>query len=153
MVIVDYNLKVDYDGSEPENEPGAQEEKEENSDTEYVNMETTHNGTFCQRMMPCNVMQRIEWLNQEQGPKIMALMLQHMYIWLGFSPKATRLLVREQGLDSPERLRVLTNKNADDISNVVMKPSSKNANGTTDRGQQVSVIAQKPKSSCLPIPS
>ena len=30
-VIVDYNLDVNYVGSESKNEPGAQEEKEENS--------------------------------------------------------------------------------------------------------------------------
>ena len=41
-------------------------------------------------------------------------MAQDMYVWLGLSPKAAKLLVREQGLDSPEMLRVLT-KNVDDI--------------------------------------
>ena len=41
----------------------------------------------------------------------MALWFQDMYIQLGFSPKAAKLLVRDQGLDSPERLRVLTDKN------------------------------------------
>ena len=53
------------------------------------------------------------------------------------------MLVREQGLNSPDRLRVLTDKNVDDICNVVRKPGSKNADGTPDRGQQVSVIAQE----------
>ena len=69
--------------------------------------------------------------------------LHNMYIWLGFSPEAAKLLVREQGLDSPDRLRVLTDKNVDDICNVVRTPGSKNADGTLDRGQQVSVIAQE----------
>ena len=73
----------------------------------------------------------------------MASKLQNMYIKLGFSPKAAKLLVREQGLDNPDRLRVLTDKNVDDICNVVRKPGDKNANGTPDRGQQVSVIAQE----------
>ena len=53
------------------------------------------------------------------------------------------MLVREQGLDSPERLRALTDKNVNDICNVVRKPGSKNADGTPNRGQQVSVIAQE----------
>ena len=38
-VIIDYNPDVDYEGSEPKNEPVAWEEKEENSDTEYANIE------------------------------------------------------------------------------------------------------------------
>ena len=62
-VIIDYDLDIDYDGSEPKNEPVAQEEKEENSNAEYVNMEMTCGGTFHQRMMPCNVMQRIQWIH------------------------------------------------------------------------------------------
>ena len=67
----------------------------------------------------------------------MALWLQDMYLRLRFSPEAARLLVREQRLDSPERLRDLTNKNVDDICNVMRKPGSKNANGMLDRRQQV----------------
>ena len=65
-----------------------------------------------------------------------------MYIQLGFSPKAAKLLIREQGLDSPERLKVLTDKNYN-ICNVMRKPGGKNTDGTPDRGQQVSVIAQE----------
>ena len=38
-VIVDNDPDVYYEGSEPEIEPVAQEEKEENSDAEYANME------------------------------------------------------------------------------------------------------------------
>ena len=72
----------------------------------------------------------------------MASKLQDMYIQLGFSPKAAKLLIREQGLDNPDRLRVLTDKNVDDICNVMRKPGSKNADGTPNRVQQVSVIAQ-----------
>ena len=71
----------------------------------------------------------------------MASKLQNMYIWLGFSPKTAKLLIREQGLDNPDRLRILMDKNVDDICNVVRKPGGKNADGTPNRGQQVSVIA------------
>ena len=73
----------------------------------------------------------------------MASWLQYMYIWLGFSPKADKLLVRDQGLDAFERLRVLPDKNVDDIYNVIRKPGGKNANKMPSRGQQVSVIAQE----------
>ena len=58
-------------------------------------------------------------VHKAQGPEIMASKLQNMYIWLGFSPKAAKLLIREQGLDSSDRLRVLTEKNVDDICDVV----------------------------------
>ena len=73
----------------------------------------------------------------------MALLLLDMYTHLGFSPKVAQLLIKEQGLDSPERLRVLTDKNVNDICNVVRKPAGKNTNGTPNRVQQVSVIAQE----------
>ena len=66
-----------------------------------------------------------------------------MYLWLRFSPEAARLLIRVQGLDSPERLRVFTDKNVDDICNVVRKPGGKNDDGTPNREQQVSVIPPK----------
>ena len=67
----------------------------------------------------------------------MASWLQDMYIWLGFSSKAAKLLVREKGLDSPERLQSLTYKCVYDICNVMRKPGSKNANRKPDREQQV----------------
>ena len=57
----------------------------------------------------------------------MASWLQDMYIRLGFSPKAVKLIVRKQGLDSPEKQRVLTDKNVDDICNAMRKLGSKNA--------------------------
>ena len=85
----------------------------------------------------------IQWVHREQGYVIMASCLQDMYIKLGFSLKAAKLLVTEQQLDSPDRLRVLTKKNVINICNIVRKPGSKNANGTCDRGQQVTVIAQE----------
>ena len=77
-----------------------------------------------------------------QGPEIITSWLQDVYLWLGFSSEEARLLIREQGLDSSERLRVLTHKNVNDICNVVRKPNGKNANGIPNTWQQVSVIAQ-----------
>ena len=59
-----------------------------------------------------------------------------MYIWLGFSPEAAKLLIRDQGLDNPDRLRVLTGKNVDDICNVMRKPGGKNADRTPNRGSK-----------------
>ena len=73
----------------------------------------------------------------------MAQLFHDMYLWLRFSSKAAKLLVREQGLDSPKRHRVFTDKNVNEICNVMKKPDGKNANGMPDRGQQVSVIAQE----------
>ena len=63
-------------------------------------------------------------------------------MWLRFSSEAARLLVREHGLNSPDRLRVLTDNNVNDICNVVRKSGSKNANRTRQRAA-CSVIAQK----------
>ena len=37
--IADYHLETDYEGSEPKNEPVAQEQKEEDPDAEYAKME------------------------------------------------------------------------------------------------------------------
>ena len=73
----------------------------------------------------------------------MASKPQDMYTQLGLCPKATKLLIREQGLDSPDRQRVLNEKNVDDICNVMRKPGDKNADGMPDRWQKVSVIAQE----------
>ena len=75
--------------------------------------------------------------------KCKALWLKDIYLELRFSPKAARLLVKEQGLDSSERFRVLTDKRVDDIFNVMKKPEGKNANETPDSGQKVSVTAQE----------
>ena len=66
-----------------------------------------------------------------------------MYICLGFSHKAAKLLMKEQGLDSPERLRVLIEKNVNDICIVMRKPGGENAHGIPSKGQQVSVIVQE----------
>ena len=51
------------------------------------------------------------------------------------------MFVREQGLDSPKRLNVLTNKNVNGICNVMRKPGGKNAIGMHNKVQQISVIA------------
>ena len=55
-----------------------------------------------------------------------------MYVQLEFSPEAARLLVREQRLDNPEKLRVLTDKNVDDICHVMRNPGNKHAHGTSN---------------------
>ena len=78
--------------------------------------------------------------------------LHDMYLWLGFSPKAAKFLFREQGLDSHERLRLLTDKNVSDVCNVVKTQDGKNANEISKREQQVLVGPRKPEASCLPIP-
>ena len=53
------------------------------------------------------------------------------------------MLVREQGLDSPERMRVLNDKNVDDICKVMRKPGFKNTDGMPNKEWQVSVTANK----------
>ena len=78
-----------------------------------------------------------------QGLEIIASWLQSIYLHLEFSSKATRLLIREHRLDSLERLRVLTEKNLNDICNVGRKTGGKNVNVTPDRGQQVLITAQE----------
>ena len=69
--------------------------------------------------------------------------LQDIYLWLGCRPEAAQLLIREQGLDRPDRLSVFTDKNVDDIYNIMRKYGGKNSNGMPNRGQQVSVKAQE----------
>ena len=49
--ITDYDLDVDYVGSEPKVEPVAQVEREVDPNTEYAKMEIPHCWTLCQRMM------------------------------------------------------------------------------------------------------
>ena len=53
------------------------------------------------------------------------------------------MLIREKELESQRRFIVVSYKNVDDICNVMRKLGSKNANETSIRGQQVSVIAQE----------
>ena len=78
--------------------------------------------------MNCKVAEWIKQVYRAQGPETMSSWLQDVYLQLGFSPEAAKLLVREQGLDSPERLRVLMDKNVDDICNIMRMPGGKNAN-------------------------
>ena len=86
---------------------------------------------------------QIQHIHWEQLPEIMVLWLQVTYLWFGFSPEVAKLLIREQGLESSERLRALTNKNFDDIYNVTRKQGGKHARQMSDRGRQVSIIAQE----------
>ena len=81
--------------------------------------------------------------HQTQGLEVMLLWLQDRFFWLGFSPEAAKLLVREQGLDRPERLGAFMDKNVNEICNVMKKPGGKNVEGLPNRGQKVSVIAHK----------
>ena len=60
-----------------------------------------------------------------------------------YKRKKTLIAWIRVGLDSPDRLHALTNKNIDGIYNVVRKLGSKNANGMPARWQQVSVKAQE----------
>ena len=78
-------------------------------------MDIPQDGTLCQRMMPHEHYMGILRVHMARGPEIMASKLQDMYIWLGFSPEAATLFVREQGLDYPHRLRILTDKKVHDI--------------------------------------
>ena len=64
-------------------------------------------------MMPWEMYMGILWVHKTWGPEIMALWLQDMYVQL--CPKEAKLLIREQELDSRERLQVLINKNVDDL--------------------------------------
>ena len=52
--------------------------------------------------MPHQLEAWIPFVHAAQGPEIMASWLQDMYLWLEFSPEAAKLLIREQGLDSPD---------------------------------------------------
>ena len=106
-------------------------------------MEIPQDVTLHQRMMPWEQYMGILQEHKAQGPEIIASKLQNIYVQLGFSPKAAKVVTRKQGLDNLNRLRVLTHKNVDNICNVVRKPGSKNDHGTPNRGQQVSVIAQE----------
>ena len=50
--IADYNPDVDYEGSDLEVEPDAQEQRKVDSGTEYGKMELPRSGTLHLRMMP-----------------------------------------------------------------------------------------------------
>ena len=50
--IADYDLDVDYEGSEPKAKQSAQEQREVDPDAEFVEMEIPQDGTLHQRIMP-----------------------------------------------------------------------------------------------------
>ena len=58
-VIAEHSLDIDCEGSEPQNAPDAQEERQENFGAECEKMELPYEGIFHQRMMHCYVMQGI----------------------------------------------------------------------------------------------
>ena len=87
-------------------------------------MELPYDGTLCQRMISQDRYMGIMWVHRAQGQEIKALWLQDMYIHLGFSLEAAKLLMREQGLDHPERLIFLTDR-------MLMMSSSISPRGTT----------------------
>ena len=64
-VIADYDLDIDYEGSEPKNEPVTQEEKDKDPNAECASMKILCTGTFCQRMILCNVLKSIQWVQRE----------------------------------------------------------------------------------------
>ena len=141
--IANYGLDVNYKPERSGSEIKAVNEEEENFDTKYAKMELPQHRTLCQRTISSKVADRIEWLHWAKGHEIMFSLLQDMYLQLKFTSEAARLLVRQQGLDNIERLRVLTDKNVDGICNVMRKPGGKNADRKPNRGQQVSVVAQE----------
>ena len=104
-VLADYDWDVGHKPEGSDLEIKTVIEEEENYDEKYVKMELPHDRTLCQGTMNHKVIEKIKQVHQTRGPEIMASWCQDMYIWLRFSPKAARLLIREQGLDSPERLR------------------------------------------------
>ena len=101
------------------------------------------NGTLHQRMMPCKTYMEILQVHRAQGSEIMASLLQDMYIRQGFSPEAAKLLVREQRLDSPERLRVLTDKNVNNICNFFIKQRWQECQCDAQQGAASLRIAQE----------
>ena len=140
--IANYDLDIDYKPERTDLGIKAVHEEEEDSDAEYKKMELPWARILLQRMMNCKVAARIKKVHWAWWPEIMAPWLQDMYLLLRFSPETTRLFIREQQLGSSEWHKVLTDKNVDDICNIMRKPGSNNA-GMSDRVQQVSVIAQE----------
>ena len=69
-------------------------------------------------MMPQDIYWWIQCSHAEQGPKMLALRLQEIYVWL-------------------------INKNVHDTCHFMRKPGSKNANRTINKEQQETAIAQE----------
>ena len=86
---------------------------------------------------------QIQHAHTVQETEIMTLLLQEIYVQLGFSLKATRILFHKQILYILDQLSILSDKNVDDICNVMVKPDGKNAVRTPDRRPQVLVITPK----------
>ena len=70
--IAEYNLDVDYVGSEPKVEKVAQDKREIDPDKKYAKMEIPSDGTLSQRMIPWEKYTRILWVHKVQGPEIIA---------------------------------------------------------------------------------
>ena len=66
-----------------------------------------------------------------------------MFLQLRFWHHVTKLLVRIEGLVRQDRLHFHTDKNVDDVFNIIRKPGDKNTDVMLNRGQQDAVIAQK----------
>ena len=77
---------------------------------------------------------KIHHVYKKHGSDIMTCKLKAMHVRLGFIHDAARVLVHKQGLDSPDRLRVLSNVSVDDICSIIRKSDGKNANSSPDRG-------------------
>ena len=98
------DIDQEPEGTDPEIK--TVNEEQENSDATYAKMKLPQDRILCHRTMNYKVAERIDWVHQARGLKIMALWLQDMYL----RPKAARLLIREQGLNSLERLKVPSDK-------------------------------------------
>ena len=56
-----------------------------------------------------------------------------------------RVLIHEPCLDSPDRLRVLMDKNVDDICSILRKPGDKSANGSPNKVYQICYDSGEPE--------
>ena len=73
--MADYDLDIDYEGSEPDIKQSAQEHREVDPDAEFAEMDIPCDGTLCQRMMPWEQHMGILQVHKVQGSKIIALKL------------------------------------------------------------------------------
>ena len=62
--IADYNLDIDYEGSEPKVDPFAQEQRKVDPDAGYAKMIMPRNGTLHQRLIPWEVYMGILWVHK-----------------------------------------------------------------------------------------
>ena len=68
--IADYNLDVDFEGSEHEVEQSAQEQKAVDPDAEYAEIEIPQDGTHCQRIVPWEQYMGILQIHRAQETKL-----------------------------------------------------------------------------------